>query len=479
MKHTHSLLAISALVLTLHTGTATASNDLPVLGDATSSVITPQQEHQLGRNWARSLRREAPLLQDPILKQYLNDLLWQLVSNSQLTDRRIEVIPINNKAVNAFAAPGGIIGVNGGLFLATQSEAELASVLAHEIAHLSQRHYAQQLEEERRNKPLMLAGLLASILVAAADPQAGTAAITSTLGASAQNQLAFSRRNEREADRIGMQTLVASGFDPYAMPKMFEELQRSSRFSQKPPEFLLTHPVTESRIADALNRASELPRVPQHARDIEFDMVRARMQVHYADDPERIFDNFRQNAKNTGNPRDYYGMLVAALSLNRFDEARTALEKLPPKWRQHPYVRVTEDELLIAEQHPQKAYSSAQALLKLYPDSMPVQYQYVQAARLVGQYQDAASTLRQLTSEYPDDTDFWSQRAETEGQAGNIAALHLARIQYYLLTGQMDLAKRQLEFARREKNLSSIDRARLDQKEQEIKTLQQQMKDES
>ena len=163
------------------------------MNDASSATVSLDAEYRLGRNWARILRAQAPLLDDPISYQYLEDLLWRLLPKSQVQDRRLELFLLDNPTFNAFAVPGGIIGIHSGLLLAAETEGELASVIAHELAHLSQRHYAQRLEEERRNRPLMLAGLLASILVAAADTQGGMAVLSSTMGANAQGQLAFSR----------------------------------------------------------------------------------------------------------------------------------------------------------------------------------------------------------------------------------------------------------------------------------------------
>jgi predicted Zn-dependent protease len=470
-----ALLTASVLI---STSGAHAEPALPVLTDATSSIITLEDEHRLGRNWARILRGQAPLLSDPIVKQYLSDLLWQVVPNSALTDRRLELIVLDKASFNAFAVPGGIVGIHGGLITASESEAELASVIAHELAHLSQRHYAQQLEENRRNRPLMLAGVLASILVAAADGQAGTAALSSTLGGAAQAQLAFSRRNEQEADRIGMQTLSASGYDPYAMPRMFERLQKSYRFyGQKPPEFLLTHPVTESRIADSLNRASSLPRPAPLQQSLLYPLVRTRLLVHYAQDLPRLLEQFTAIADGNAAPQARYGEALAALALNRFDTAQAALDALPAQWRKHPYVRLTELDLLLARQQFDAGWALARELRALYPDSMPVRYRFALTARQVGEYRLAAETFQALTSEYPTDADFWFQLAETEGLNGRINAVHLARIEYFMLTGQLDLALRQVQFASREKELTEIDKARLTQKEQEIRALRQQMKE--
>lgn len=467
-----------SLGIALSLPTAHADPSLPVLTDATSSTISLQEEHRLGRNWARVLRGQAALLDDPVVKQYLNDLLWQVVEHSELMDRRLELVVLDKESFNAFAVPGGIVGIHGGLLLASESEAELASVVAHELAHLSQRHYAQQLEESRRNRPLMLAGLLAGILVAAADSQAGTAAITSTIAGSAQAQLAFSRRNEQEADRIGMQTLSASGYDPYAMPKMFERLQNSYRFyGQKPPEFLLTHPVTESRIADSLNRAATLPRPPVNGDDMLYDLVRTRLQVHYSKEPQTLYSTYSEQASDGGSGTARYGQMISALAAGRTQQSREAFESLPSQWRDHLYVRLSELDLLLAEGAQNQAFNRVEALLDLYPDSMPVRYRYALIARQTGQIKLAAQVLNELVRDYPNDVDFWYQLAETEGLNGRIYAVHMARIEYFMLTAQLDLALRQVEFARRENGLNDIEKARLNQKELEIKTLRQQMKE--
>lgn len=453
-----------------------AEPSLPILTDSTSSIISLQDEHKLGRAWARVLRGRAVLLDDPMVKQYLQDLLWRIVPSSELRDRRLELITLDNETFNAFAVPGGIVGVHGGLITASESEAELASVLAHELAHLSQRHYAQQLEESRRNRPLVLAGVLASILLASADGEAGTAGLASTLGGSASAQLAFSRRNEQEADRVGMQTLVKSGFDPYAMPEMFSRLQKSYRFAgNRAPEFLLTHPVTESRIADSLNRAAHLTRPSAKDNSLVYDLVRTRLLVHYGKDMNALFNQFSNDAKSS--PRDAYGLLLTAIELGKPKQAQAALDMLPRAWQQHPYVRLTALDFYLRTDNIEAGVKLARELHDLYPGSMPVTYYYGLALRQARDYKGAADAFKELTSDYPTDAAFWFQLSETQGLDGNIAAVHRSRIEYFLLTGRIDRAQKQLDYARREKGLSPIDTARLDQMEEEIKRVRQEMDD--
>lgn len=462
----------------IHTPDSLASTNLPTLADPTSASISLSSEYRLGRNWARILRGRAPLLQDPITFHYLDELLWDLAPHSQLTDRRLELIVLDNPTFNAFAVPGGIIGVHAGLITAAGSEDELISVLAHELAHLSQRHYAQRIEEERRNRPLVLAGVLASILIAAADPQGGAAALSGTIGAQAQAQLSFSRRNEEEADRIGMQTLVAANRDPKAMPMMFSRLQRSYRFyGQRPPEFLLSHPVTEARIADSMNRAEALPTVGPRPYTPDFDLIRTRMEVHLSNQPGEILQRFLADSRENNQAKAHYGTLLAGIRTGELTLAREALAKLPANWQQHIYVRLSGIELLLAEHNYNEAQQQSTQLMELYPGSLPVMKLHARVMHETGKPELAIPVYRQVLQDYPTDVDSWYQLAEAEGLTGNITGVHEARIEYFLLTGNLDSAIQQITFAKRERNLRPADSARLEQLEAETMEIRRQMKE--
>ena len=253
-------LTIFCILVSNNTSLADDFLNLPELGDSTSSTVSRQKEYQVGQAWLMIYRSRIPTFKDPQLNDYLEDLLQQLARYSELEDKRLTLVTIDNKALNAFAVPGGVIGIQSGLLLHAKSEGELASVLSHELAHLSQRHWARRVEKSRQNMLPTMAALLASmILIATSGGDAGMAALTMTQAASAESQLRFSRDNEAEADRIGMKTLSAANFNPSDMPVMFERMLRSSRFmGQRPPEFLLSHPVTEKRISDTRNRAKNI-----------------------------------------------------------------------------------------------------------------------------------------------------------------------------------------------------------------------------
>lgn len=474
---------LSALLLVL-AGTCfapliQASNGLPVLTNPSTAAASLSSEYNLGRNWARILRGRAPLLHDPLVFHYLDELLWDIVPHSQLSDRRLELILVDNPTFNAFAVPGGIIGVHSGLVTAAGTEDELASVLAHELAHLSQRHYAQRIEEERRNRPLVLAGVLASILIASADPQGGAAALSGTMGAQAQAQLNFSRRNEQEADRIGMQTLADSDRDPKAMPSMFSRLQRNYRFyGQRPPEFLLTHPVTESRIADSLNRAETLPRPSSRSNRLDFDLIKTRMEVHLSSSAGEILQRFLTDSQQDDLAKNHYGVLVSAMRTNQLDIARNAYEQLPSDWAEHLYVKMTELELLLAENNFSTAQQQSSQLIALYPDSFPVMKTHARVLYQSGQPERAIPVYKEILEEFPTDVDSWYQLAEAEGLVDNIIGVHKARIEYFLLTGNIDKAMQQITFAKRERNLQPSDMAKLEQLEAETQEIRRQLKEE-
>jgi predicted Zn-dependent protease len=228
---------------------------LPDLGDG--GVVPAGQEYYLGRAWLMSFRRQVPLVNDPILQEYLEALVYRLAETSELKDRRLEIVIIDNASINAFAVPGGVVGVHNGLIAKSENEAQLASVLTHELAHISQRHFSRGVESRQNASVPTMAGLLGGlVLVATGAGDAGIATMMGTQAAVQQNQLRFSRQNEQEADRIGMQNLERSGMDPNATAGMFEVMQATSRrYGSNPPEFLLSHPLTENRIADARKRA--------------------------------------------------------------------------------------------------------------------------------------------------------------------------------------------------------------------------------
>ncbi len=283
----------------------------------------------MGRAWLMQFRRQAPILSDPLIQDYTENLIYRLAVTSQLRERRLEVVLVNNKSINAFAVPGGVVGVHNGLLLAAQSEAQVASVLGHELAHLSQRHFSRGQENAAKTGKMALAGMLAGMVaVAAGGGDAGIAAIAGSQAASQDASLRYSRLHEQEADRVGMQNQVAAGMDPKGAAGMFSVMQAQSRkYGSRPPEFLMTHPLTESRIADARNRAAQFPaRIYQD--NPEFHLIRARVELSFIDQPEQAVAYFRkkrQERKGAEAVAAQYALILALTNNGGYAEARELL----------------------------------------------------------------------------------------------------------------------------------------------------------
>jgi len=296
------LLLVAQLLPGMAPGSAQEPLKLPNLGEASTSLFSSEYEHRLGRAWLRVFRSQVATVNDPLLHGYLENLVFRLVQHSELQDRRVEVVVVDNPTINAFAVPGGVIGIHNGLLVHAQTEDELATVLAHEIAHLSQRHFSRRLEFQRRQQPLTLASMLAGfVLMATVGGDAGMAALSAAQAAAQDSALRYSRSNEAEADRVAMQTVVDAGFDPHAAATMFERMLQASRYAtgNRVPEFLRTHPLSENRIADTRNRARQYPKQIRPAR-LDYQLMRARVINALADTPEEAVATFRNELE--GNP---------------------------------------------------------------------------------------------------------------------------------------------------------------------------------
>ncbi|MBB2497323.1 M48 family metalloprotease [Aquipseudomonas ullengensis] len=463
------LLRPSLLALACVIALPGVADDLPSLGDASSSIVSPEQEHQLGRAWLSMLRGQVDQLSDPQLKDFVETSVYRLAETSQVEDRRLEFVLINSSQLNAFAAPGGIIGVNGGLFLYAQTEAEYASVLAHELAHLSQRHFARGIEAQQRMQVPMMAAMLAGIVAAAAGAgNAGMAAIMSTQAAAIQEQRRFSRQNEQEADRIGLLNLEKAGYDPRAMPSMFERLMRQYRYDSKPPEFLLTHPVTESRIADTRNRAEQY-QAGGSEDSLRYQLLRARVQLTFEETPGISAKRFR--AMLDANPKldaARYGLAIAKTKSGQLNEARSTLQELLDKAPNDITYNLAMVDLDITANRIADARQRVERLRGQYPDNYPLEQARIDLMLKQGQKKEAEAALDQLLKQRPHDPDIWYQVAEARGLTRNIIGLHQARAEYFALVGDYDQALEQLDLAKHRASSNFPLASRIDARQQEL-----------
>ncbi|MEP5766238.1 MAG: M48 family metalloprotease [Halieaceae bacterium] len=424
---------------------------LPNLGESSTSIFSPEQEYQLGRAWLRVFRSQAPTLDDPLLQDYLEDLVYRLITHSELQDRRVEVVIVDNPVINAFAVPGGVIGIHTGLLLYAQSEDELATVLAHEIAHLSQRHFSRRVELQKAQMPLTLAGMLAgAVLIATTGGAAGMAALSATQAAAMDAQLRHSRSNEQEADRIGMQTMVRADMDPHAAPAMFERMLQGSRYSgaNRVPEFMRTHPLSESRIADTRNRARKYPKVVKE-QSLPFHLMRARMQVHHAETPHRAVENFRGSLSGEPVSREgaRYGLVLALTESGQPAAAQEQLDKLSADNPDQLEFVIAQTDLDMSIGEAQSAVRTIDRELQLYPGNHALTMAYARALLMNDQAHIAEEVLVEQSYIKPEDPGLWYLLAEIQGLSGNIVGLHQSRAEYFILNGVLDEAERQLNYA--------------------------------
>ena len=449
---------------------ASSEFNLPSLGDTSASIMSREQEYQLGRAWVSMLRGAVRTMDDPLLKDYVESHVYSLAETSQLTDRRLTFVVVESPQLNAFAAPGGVIGVNGGLFLNAQTEAEFASVMAHELAHLSQRHFARNLEQQQRMRiPVMTAMLASVILAAAGGGDAGFAALASTQAAAIQEQRRFSRQNEQEADRVGLLNLHQAGYDPRAMPDMFERLARISRFSQTPPEFLLTHPVNQSRIADSRNRAEQL--AAEGRRDsIDYQMMRARVQLHHEQSPGLAAQRFRVllDEHEGDHAAARYGLTLALIRAGQYEEAGRVLEPLLQNRGNSVPVVMAAAELDASAGHMDQALARIESRLQVNPDNFPLLQTKAELLLRSGQHAQSAQAIDQLARQRADDPDIWYLAAEIRGLAGNILGVHLARAEYFMLTSDLDQAEEQLSLALDRAGNDYVQAARINSRMQDL-----------
>ena len=442
-----------ACAVTISPWSWSATDDLkiPNLGESSTSLFSADYEHQLGRMWLRSFRGQAPITTDPLLHSYLESLVFELVQHSELQDRRIELVIVDNPTINAFAVPGGVIGVHSGLFQYAVTEDEFATVMAHEIAHLSQRHFSRRMEMAQEQGPMQLAGLLAGVLLAATvGTDAGMAAMTTAQGLAQDAQLRYSRANEAEADRVGLRTLYNAGMDPYAAPQMFERMYAATRYSQsgRIPEFLRTHPLSEKRISDTRTRAMQYPKRIRSV-SLDYQLMRARVATQAARTPEEAVAFFRSalQGDSISSAASTYGLVLALTAAGRADEAALALDSIWSGDSDRIEYVIADAEIDLARGNSARAVATLERRLELSPGNHPLTMSYAHALQQAGSPHLAEAVLIEQSRRMPGDPGLWYLLAEVQGLAGNIVGLHRSRAEYFILINALDAAERQLTYA--------------------------------
>jgi predicted Zn-dependent protease len=446
---------------------------LPEMGDSAGALISPHEEQEIGQAFFWRLQQSTHLVDDPEVNSYIRSLGYRLASNSDDPARNYTFFMVPDPTVNAFATPGGYVGVNTGLLLTAESEDELASVMAHEIAHITQRHILRSFEHHERMTIPRTAAMIAAALLGAADPRAGSAALMAVQAGDIQSMLNFTRANEAEADNIGMQTLVASGFNPNAMPSFFEKLQQAGRYygGDSVPEFLRTHPVTTSRIAEARGRAAKLDVEGHRSDPLQFHLIKEKVRVMMADQASDLLQHYKsamERDDDTNKDAVRYGYALALLKSGQHTMAREALQPLIDKDRDRLAYQLARADIELAVGRVDTALAIYEEYQELYPDDQALTMEEVQALLRTGRPAEADRLLQTQLELGENSQQVYKLLAQTKGQMGQQSESHRYLAEYYYQSGQLKAAADQLKLAADAAGRDEYQRARIASRLREV-----------
>ncbi len=467
------LLSLLLAINPLHSAASIEGNQLPDFGDSSGVAISPAQEQAFGEAFMRSIRSQTTLVSDPLIDHYLKALGNRLAANSDAPEYPFTFFVVDDGSVNAFAGPGGYIGIHTGLISTAQNESELAGVVSHEIAHVTQRHLLRAYESASQMSLPTAAAILAGILlgVASGNVDAGIAAVTAVQAGNIQHQLNFTRTNEKEADRIGIQTLARSNIDPFGMPSFFERLHQSTRLygGSQMPEFLSTHPVTSDRIAESVSRAKAYDK--GKAKDsLPFQLTRARMKVILARDARTSLLTFKTLSKENPTVANRYGLALAQQLNGQLPAARKILAGLLESDPDNLFYRITMANLYLDEKTPQKALDLFKDTLALYPNNAVISQYYAAAMIRSGKADEARRLIIKLLRDPAARTsgiyELWAKASALSGPAWETRQ---ATAEIYFMNGGVQSAIDQLQQALQTQGLSQYEEARIQARLKEFK----------
>lgn len=468
------LLIICSILTTCHTN----AQQLPDLGNYSSIVLPETQEQLLGKAFMQQLNKQISINHDPLINDYINSIGNRIAEHANSHWTNFHFFIVNNPEINAFAGPGGYIGINSGLILTTQNESELAAALSHEITHVNQHHIARTISHAKKLTFPSLAALLAALVIGGqTNSSAVIAAAMVTLGSGAQNMINFTRGNEEEADRIGIQALYRAGFDPMAMPTFFHIMQQAAiDYGDRIPAYLKDHPVTDIRIADAENRARQYPQKKINS-SLDYYLTCARLRVTESSKGSSDAVDYFQNQLKDRNYNNLnatkYGYVLALLKANK---PKTALQIISDLIANDPNQVIYQMALANVEmqnKNPNQAIKVLHDSLALYPDYYPLIIQYAQTLLKTKQPKAANRFLKEQIINYPDNEILYNLLAKAQGESGQLEDAYQSMAKFYELQGDYDMAIVQLQQALRLPHSDSDTKTIIEAKIESLKKLKQ------
>ncbi len=442
-----SLLTTSVIMIPTSTH---SQQNLPSMGEPADTALSPIQEQALGDQFMRQIRASMPLLRDVQSEEYIQALGTKLaLASGKGSDRRFTFFVINDARVNAFAIPGGYVGVNIGLVSAMDLEEQLAGVVAHEVAHVIQRHHARAFALSSQYSVRAAATILAAILIGQASPEAGQAALAAGIAATQQSAINFTRTNEMEADRIGIEVLSNARYNPSAMAESFAILRRKNSLntSNNQLQYLRTHPLDNNRIAEAKDRANTKPHRPL-VPQFDFQIFKARLAVISSGDAAQLQRTYQAQFDREPTTENTYGLALLHSEANRFDQATRYLDELDSLAPKHPIATLLRADVLQKQGNLEEASTLLDEMYALHPERYSVIEKRVQ---LHVQQRELSQAMR-ISKRYIRTIDnpnplAWRQLASVQQQLGATSASHESLAQYFIGLNELRRAQSQLQLA--------------------------------
>lgn len=442
MKKAYLFLLVSLVI------SPALADGLPELGDVSATVLSPLQEQRIAEQIMRDVMTSNDVISDPEVNDYVQSLGYKLAANGPDRRQSFQFFVVHDNTINAFAMPGGVIGVHSGLLIAANNESEVAGVIAHEIGHVVQHHMARMLAQQKQDSIINMATLALAILASRSNSELGGGAMTAASAGALQKQLDYTREHEREADRVGLQILDSAGFDTRAMPAFFETLQKNTRFEGSAPSFLRTHPLTSERIADIRSRVEQMP-YRQVQDSPEFQYVRAKLMSDLGS-PSYAVDFFRGNLrekKYSNEAAQHYGLALALMRKNDYAGAAEQVAWLRSNALRHPMIETLAARLEEARNNPQQAGKQYVTALRQFPGHRALIYGYAEHLLAMGQPDQALKLIEEKQPSFPDDPYLYELKSRAYTAQGKDLLRHQAQGEAYYRRYNLQGAIEQMDLA--------------------------------
>lgn len=466
-------LVCTVFIVTLLFHSLIQASELPDLGNSASAILTPTQERELGLSIMKELRGAQIIGNDVYVTEYLQGLGYRLIATQGQSQSSYQFFVVNDQSINAFALPGGFVGINTGLILASESEGELAGVLAHEIGHVQQKHMARMYEHMGRLRLSTIAGMIAAALLATQNAQAASGAMAATMAGSQQAMIDYTREHEKEADYVGIQALTKAGFDPMGMPAFFHRMSQETRYyGNHLPEYLLTHPLTESRLMAAQSRASSFP-YKQIPDSLQYHLVQARVLVDTFTTPQEACTYFAKRLEK-GNYRSrlgtMYGYVLSLIQAGKANSAIPYLDELLKSSPNQPLFQLAYAQVEMTTLQPEKALARLASALQNHPNNYSLTYAYCEGLIKYGDPQKAVRIIKQQVSQKPSHPVLWNLLSSAYSKSHALVQAHIAQAQYLKLQGDLTGAATQLKLAKKIATITPQEQRQIDAELKDLQT---------